>query len=226
MIDAAVELVVAADPAAAAEAAGLELGEAARLGGHIALAGGSTPRLAYELAARERPDWSSVELWWGDERCVSPDDPRSNFHMVQESLLGRIEVQPAAVHRIRGELGGAEAAERYDAELGGVRLGFVLLGLGVDGHTASLFPGDAALGERERLAVAVARADVERVTLTLPALNAAARILFLAVGADKAEAAERAFSPSADPATPASLVRAAGGRTVVVLDEAAAARLR
>jgi len=226
MIDAAVELVVAADPAAAAEAAGLELGEAARLGGHIALAGGSTPRLAYELIARERPDWSSVELWWGDERCVPPDDARSNFRMAQESLLGRLGAQPAAVHRIRGELGGAEAAERYDAELGGVRLGFVLLGLGADGHTASLFPGDAALDEPERLAVAVARADVERVTLTLPALSAAATILFLAVGADKAEAATRAFSPPADPATPASMVRATGGRTVVVLDEAAAAGLR
>jgi 6-phosphogluconolactonase len=195
----------------------------ARREGELALSGGSTPRRAYELAAELRADWSGVGLWWGDERCVPPDDEQSNFRLAREALLDRLAHPPAAVHRIRGELEPEQAALRYDAELRGVTFDLVLLGLGEDGHTASLFPHSAALGEEERLAVAVVRPDVPRVTLTPPALRAARQVVFLAVGEEKAEAVKRAFDAAPDPATPASLIR--GGRTTAILDRAAALRL-
>ncbi len=132
-------------------------------------------------------------------------------------------MRPRAVHRILGELDPEEAARRYDEELRGVTLDLVLLGLGADGHTASLFPNSEALHESDRLAVAVERPDVARVTLTPPALRAARDVVFLAVGAEKADAAERAFGAPPDPGTPASLIR--GSRTTVILDRAAAARV-
>jgi 6-phosphogluconolactonase len=215
-----VELEVRESPAEAAEAAARVLAEST---GHIALSGGSTPRPAYELAAALKPDWSAVDVWWGDERCVPADDERSNYRLARESLLDRLAVPPRAVHRIEGELDPEEAARRYDEELCGVTLDLVLLGLGPDGHTASLFPGDAALEEAERLAVAVERPDVARVTLTPPPLKAAAQVVFLVVGVGKAEAARRAFGDEPGPATPASLIR--GRRTTVILDRDAAARL-
>lgn len=201
------------------------LAEAAERGGHIALSGGSTPGPAYEAAAELAPDWSRVELWWADERCVRPNDERSNYRLVRETLLDRLERGPSVEHRIRGELRPGRAADEYERELRGVRLDLALLGLGGDGHTASLFPNDPALGERKRRAVAVARADVDRVTLTVPMLRSAASVVFLAVGADKADAAARAFGGESDLATPASLVRADDGVTVVLLDRAAAARI-
>jgi 6-phosphogluconolactonase len=215
-----VELDVREAPAEAAEAAAKILADSS---GHVALSGGSTPRPAYELAAALKSDWSSEDVWWADERCVPPDDERSNYRLARESLLDRLAVSPRAVHRIEGELEPDEAARRYDAQLRGVTVDLALLGLGRDGHTASLFPGDAALEETERLAVAVERPDVVRVTLTPPPLRAAAHVVFLVVGADKAEAVERAFAGGPDPATPASLIR--GRRTTVILDRAAAVRL-
>lgn len=223
-------MTVTGTPREAAEVVAATLAAAAANGEQIALAGGSTPRLAYELAAGIEPDWSRAGLWWGDERCVPPEDARSNFRLVRESLLERVARQPEpdAVHRIRGELAPEEAAAAYDAQLRGGRLDLVLLGLGEDGHTASLFPNAPSLEERERLAVAAAPGqppDVPRVTLTLPALAAARTIVFLAVGAGKADAVARAFAQPPGPATPASLVRARDGRTAVVLDEDAAARL-
>jgi 6-phosphogluconolactonase len=132
-------------------------------------------------------------------------------------------VPPRAVHRIQGELEPEEAARLYDEELRGVTFALVLLGLGADGHTASLFPHDPALEEEERLAVAVLRPDVARVTLTPPPLRAARHVVFLVVGEDKADAVRRAFGAPPDPATPASLIR--GRRTSAILDQAAAARL-
>jgi 6-phosphogluconolactonase len=207
-------------PAEAAEFAAKLLAASA---GHVALSGGSTPRPAYELAASLKPDWSAVDVWWGDERCVPPDDERSNYRLAREALLDRLAGLPRAVHRIEGELDPEEAARRYDEELGGVTFDLVLLGLGPDGHTASLFPGDAALEETERLAVAVQRPDVARVTLTPPPLKAAAHVVFLVVGTDKADAVQRAFAAEPDPATPASLIR--GRRTTVILDRDAAAGL-
>jgi 6-phosphogluconolactonase len=196
-------------------------------GGQIALAGGSTPRRAYEIAAERRSDWGGAEVWWGDERSVPPDDERSNYRMTHEALLARLEVQPRVVHRIRGELSPPEAADDYARELGDRALDLVLLGLGPDGHTASLFPNSPALEERERTVVAAEPGRepfVPRVTLTIPALARARIVLFLVDGVEKAAAVARAFGdaePSAD--TPASLVR--GGETLAILDEAAASQL-
>jgi 6-phosphogluconolactonase len=170
-------------------------------------------------------DWSRVELWWADERCVRPDDERSNYRLVRETLLDHLERGPAVEHRIRGELPPERAADVYEQELRGVRLDLVLLGLGADGHTASLFPNGPELEEWERRAVAVPRADIDRVTLTLPVLRGAEAVVFLAVGADKAAAAARAFADEQAPSTPASLVRATAGATIVLLDRAAAADL-
>jgi 6-phosphogluconolactonase len=191
----------------------------------IALSGGSAPGPAYELAAELEPDWSTATLWWGDERCVPPEDDRSNYRLVRETVLDRIAVPPRAVHRIRGELGGERAAEEYDLLLEGVALGLAFQGIGPDGHTASLFPGSPALDERERRVVAVPRDDVERVTMTLPVLCDARFVLFLALGEEKAEAVVRAFAGPPDPEVPASLVRANDGETIVLLDRAAAAKL-
>jgi 6-phosphogluconolactonase len=192
---------------------------------HIALSGGDSPGPAYELAAGLESDWGSARLWWGDERCVPPDDERSNYLLVQRTLLDRIERQPAEVHRIRGELGGDAAAAEYDRELEGVELGLALQGIGPDGHTASLFPDSPLLEERERRAVAAPHEDVERVTMTLPVLSGAAQVVFLVVGDGKAEAAARAFSGEPGPATPASLLRSERGETIALLDRTAAARL-
>jgi 6-phosphogluconolactonase len=189
------------------------------------LSGGSAPGPAYEKAAALEPDWARARLWWGDERCVPPADERSNFLLVKRTLLDRIEHQPAEVHRIRGELGGEPAAAEYDRELEGVRLGLALQGLGPDGHTASLFPNSPDLDERARRAIAVPHEDVERVTMTLPVLTAASQVVFLVVGAEKAEAVARAFGGPPDPAVPGSLLRSADGETIALLDRAAAANL-
>jgi hypothetical protein len=148
-----VEILVFDDEEAAAAACADRLAEAAHAGLEIALTGGSTPRLAYELAALREQDWSRAGAWWGDERCVPPDDDRSNYGMAREALLDRVS-RPPRVHRIRGELDPTEAAGEYERELGDTRLDLVLLGLGPDGHVASLFPGAPTLRERERRVVA------------------------------------------------------------------------
>ena len=219
-----VDVRVENDPAGAVAE---ELARAAREGGHVAVSGGASPRPAYERAAARGPDWSAVTLWWADERCVPPGDSRSNYRLVRETLLDGLS-RPPAVHRVHGEQPPEEAAAAYDEEIRGVRLDLALLGIGPDGHTASLFPGSPALAETERAAVAAEpglEPLVPRVTLTVPTLTAARLVLFLVVGEEKAEAAARAFGGEPDPATPASLVRSAEGRTVAVLDAAAASRL-
>jgi 6-phosphogluconolactonase len=218
-----VDVSVVEDPAQ--EVAKL-LGAAARAGEEIVLTGGSTPRRAYETAARLAPDWSRASVWWGDERCVPQDDERSNYRMAREALLDRLERSPREVHRIRGELDPSEAARRYEHELTGVSLDLLLLGIGPDGHTASLFPYAPGLDEDERLVIACDAAlepFVPRVSLTLPAIAAARDVVFLVTGEDKAEAVERAFARPPSAATPASLAR--GRATRAVLDEAAASRL-
>ena len=171
------------------------------------------------------PDWSAARLWWGDERCVPPDDERSNYLLAKRTLLDRIEKQPVEIHRVRGELGGEAAAAEYDRELEGVRLGLALQGIGPDGHTASLFPSSPVLGERARRAMATPHDDVERVTMTLPVLSGAAQVVYLVLGEAKAEAVERAFAGPPDPAVPASLLRSEHGETIALLDRDAAARL-
>jgi 6-phosphogluconolactonase len=219
------ELHVVDDPAAAV---GELLAERARSGGSIVLTGGSTPGKAYERAAALTPDWSNVELWWGDERCVPPDDERSNFRLAQETLLDRLAEQPAEVHRIRGELEPADAAGEYDHALDGVTLDLLLLGVGPDGHIASLFPGSPQLGIEDRRATsgpAGLEPWVDRVTLTLPTLRAAAEIVFLVTGQGKADAVRRAFRGEITPQIPASLVLLTSSPVKVFLDHPAASKL-
>jgi 6-phosphogluconolactonase len=206
-------------------------GQAAELlaaaSGHVTITGGSTPRVAYERAAELRDDWSGVDFWFTDERCVAPDHEHSNFGMADRALLS--QATGATVHRMRGELGPEDGAAAYEnelAEFGPDSLDLVLLGLGPDGHICSLFPGDDALGERERLVVGVETPGmaplVSRITLTFPVVNAGKQIVFLVTGEDKAEAVRRVFSGAPDPQAPGSLVQ---GDAVALLDPAAAARL-
>ncbi len=224
-----IEIVVAPDAEGAARLVAERLAKAVRKGGHVVLTGGTTPRRAYELTPELEPDWSRVELWWGDERCAPADDENSNYNMARSALIDRVSVAPAAVHRMRGELGRDAGAQQYEEELGPLRrFDLMLLGLGPDGHVASLYPNEPTLGETERRAIgAVAKLEpfIDRITLTLPMLCAADEVLFLVVGEDKAEAAQRAFAGEPSRATPGSLVRAVEGRTVAVLDAAAAAKL-
>jgi 6-phosphogluconolactonase len=202
----------------------------------VALAGGTTPRRAYELLAehhRDDVDWSRVEVYFGDERCVPPDDAESNFAMAWRALLSRVPVTPANVHPMYqgGELPEVAAA-RYDALLrrSAVTFDLTLLGVGEDGHTASLFPGAPSLAERARWASAVeappAMKTRWRVTLTLPALDASRRVMVLCAGAPKREVVSQVLSadPSAAEAAadryPAAMVRGAE-ETVWMVDAAA-----
>jgi 6-phosphogluconolactonase len=220
-----VEVMVVDDPASVVADM---LAAQARDGGHVVLTGGSTVGEAYAAAAERNPDWSRTELWWGDERCVPPDDELSNYGLAKRTLLDGLDVQPAAVHRMRGELGPEEGAAAYAQELGETRFDLLLLGLGPDGHIASLYPNQPTLDESERRVIGVeAKLEpfVDRITLTLPVLCAAREVLFLVAGADKADAVARSFAGEPSRDTPGSLVRAADGVTTVVLDRAAASKL-
>ena len=209
------------DPAGAAVALLREVS------GHVCLTGGSTPRKAYERVREEREDWSGVDFWFTDERCVAPDHEHSNYRMVAHALLDH--TAGASVHRMPGELGPAAGAAEYEREYeaaGRPEFDLMLVGMGPDMHICSLFPGDDALGERERAVVGVETPGmaplVARITFTLPVVNAARRIVFLITGEDKADAVARAFSGRRDPMAPASLVE---GDVTVLLDAAAARRL-
>jgi 6-phosphogluconolactonase len=204
------------------------LADQAVRGGSIVLTGGSTPGKAYELAAEYQPDWGLVRLWWGDERCVPPDDERSNYRLAADTLLAHLETPPAETHRIRGELAPATAAAELDAELEAVELDLVLLGLGPDGHIASLFPGSPQLHVTDRRATngpAGLEPWVERVTMTLPTIQAASRIVFLVTSADKADAVAAAFAGQVTEDVPASLTRLSPNPVSVFLDEAAGSKL-
>jgi len=226
------ELTVVDDPAGPASEL---LAEAAGKGGHVVITGGSSPRAAYERAAGLLDDWSAVELWFSDERCVPPDHEQSNYAMVKASLLDRIEGRAPGVHRMEGELGPHEGAERYEEEIAAAfgealpAFDLMILGLGPDAHVCSLFPGDPALGERERRVVGVETPGmaplVSRITLTLPVVNAARRIVVLVTGEDKAEAVRRAFSGPPDPNAPGSLLRPESGSLELLADPAAASLL-
>jgi 6-phosphogluconolactonase len=225
-----VEITVVTDAAEAARVVAERLAEQARAGGAIVLTGGSTPRIAYEEAAGLEADWSRVALWWGDERCVPPDDERSNFRMAKEALLDRLHAQPLAVHRMQGELGRYSGTRAYELELAGVgAYDLVLLGLGPDGHVASLFPNFPTLDVVDRDVVgseAGFEPYVDRISLTLPRLGATAELLFLVTGEDKADAVARSFGEEPSPDTPGSLARSwSEGVTRVFLDRAAAAKL-
>lgn len=209
-----------------------------------ALAGGSTPERLYRLLASAeyatRLDARHVHLFFGDERCVPPSHPDSNYRMVANSLLDGLPVPPEQVHRMPAELPPEEAARRHEAELErhfGLCVGaglpsfdLVLLGMGSDGHTASLFPGSPALAESRRWVVAdsVPALRTTRLSLTLPVLNAAARVLFLVAGEDKAERLREVLTgESADPAAPlpAACVRPISGELEWLVDAPAASRL-
>ncbi len=218
------DLYIVDDPAAAV---GELLAEQARRGGSIVLTGGSTPGSAYRHAAELQPDWSNVTLWWGDERCVPPDDERSNSRLAKETLLEVLEKPPASMHRIRGEAPPAEAAAELDAALAGVTLDLLLLGLGPDGHMASLFPGSPQLEVTDRRATdgpAGLEPWVHRITFTVPTIQSAERVVFLVSGSGKAEAVERAFGGDISADVPASLSRRAS-RVEVFLDRAAGDKL-
>jgi 6-phosphogluconolactonase len=224
-----VDVTVVADAEEAARLVAERLAEQARAGGSVVLTGGSTPRQAYEIAAELEPDWSRVELWWGDERCVPPGDDRSNFGMAKKALLDRLAHEPAAVHRMRGELGREAGAHEYADELAGIGdFHLVLLGLGPDGHIASLFPGFPTLDVADRAVVGSGAGHepfVDRISMTLPRICATGELLFLVAGEDKADAVARALGGEPSHETPGSLARAADGTTRAVLDRAAAAKL-
>jgi len=195
----------------------------AQTAGHLCITGGSTPRVAYEQISELR----ASDVWFTDERCVPPDHEHSNFRMADEALLARLS--GVEVHRMKGELGPVEGAADYEREYeaaGEPVFDLILLGLGPDAHTCSLFPGDDALGERDRPVVGVETPGmaplVSRVTLTFPVVNGSRQIVFLVTGEDKADAVARAFAGPPDPSAPASLV---DGEVTVLLDEAAARRL-
>jgi len=217
--------------AAADIARALEHVCAERGGAHIALSGGTTPKRTYELLAEQPVDWAGVHLWFADERCVGPDDAESNYRLAAETLLARAEIPPERIHRMQGELGPEEGAGRYALELSRgapssaekmALLDLVVLGIGPDGHVASLFPGAAALDAGEHaLCLGVhdsPKPPPERITLSLAVLRAAARCLLLATGAGKSDAVQAMLAePSRH--VPASLLRRE--RLSVIVDDAA-----
>lgn len=199
----------------------------AEQGGSIVLAGGSTPRRAYELAAAA--DWSAATVWFGDERCVPPEDERSNWKMADDALFSRLKAPPAEIFRMHGELSPEDAAHRYAVEIfehEAAPFDLLLLGLGGDGHTASLFPGKPAIEQRNALVAAVPEAGLDpfvpRITLTVPTLVRARQTIFLVTGESKVEAVEASFR-SERSMTPAGIVaRKSRGAVTVLLDAAAA----
>jgi 6-phosphogluconolactonase len=224
-----VDVTVAGEAEAAARRTAELLVAEARAGGEIVLTGGSTPGRAYELAAELEPDWSSAGVWWGDERCVPPEDERSNFGVARRTLFENLEAEPGRIHRIHGENPPAAAAAAYEREVRGTTFDLLLLGLGPDGHVASLFPHSPGLDETDRLVISAEpklEPYVERITLTPPVIRAARRIVFLVTVEDKAHAVSQALAGPPDPAVPGSLIRAEVGETLAILDEQAASRLR
>ena len=220
-----VELVIVDDAKEVAAVVAQRLARAAADGGHVVLTGGKTPQQAYEQAAEAAPDWSKVHVWWGDERCVPADDENSNYGAAKKSLLDNLTGPPRAIHRIKGELGKEEAAADYERELGDTGLDLLLLGIGPDGHIASLFPNAPTLRETRPVLPAEAGWEpyVDRVTLSLPTLCGAKEILFVVSGQAKADAARRGLVEGPSDDAPASLVRARNGPTTAILDRAAAA---
>jgi 6-phosphogluconolactonase len=209
----------------------------------VALSGGSTPRPLYELLATPRYatriDWSRMHLFWGDERCVPPDHPDSNYRMTREALIDHVPLPPENVHRVRGEDPPEQAAVAYERllrELFGPddpparTFDLVLLGMGRDGHTASIFPGSAAVGETHRWAMPVhveTPRDMWRVTVTTVVLNAAADVTFLVAGPDKAPRLREVLQAGerSRPALPAQLVKPIRGALHWMVDAAAGAEL-
>jgi 6-phosphogluconolactonase len=241
---------VAADAAALAARAAAYFAErsaaAARERGlaRIAISGGSTPKAAFALLGdpgkhwRAQMPWDALDLWWVDERCVPPDHPDSNYRMTREALLNKVPLKADRIHRMKGELDPAEAAAEYEMELRNAfglkdseypQFDLLGLGLGPDGHTASLFPHTEALRETARLVVANHVETVKdswRVTLTRPVINHAADVFFLIGGADKAQILKDVLFGQNDPESlPSQSIAPSGGILTLLLDEASAALL-
>lgn len=232
-----------AELAAATFVAQVEKAVAARGVARVAISGGSTPKAAFELLAdparpwRARMPWSRIHLFWVDERCVPPDHADSNYRMTRAALLDRVPLDEAQIHRIEGELEPEVAAARYESELRNVfRLegaetpvfDVIALGMGPDGHTASIFPATEAIYEIARLVTAnhVPQKDAWRITLTWPVINQARSVFFLIAGADKASVLKEVLLGPRDPdRLPSQLIRPAGGILALLLDRGAAAEL-
>ena len=206
----------------------------------LSLAGGSTPRQLYGLlssdAYRNKISWDKVHLFWGDERCVPPDHPDSNYRMVGEELLSKVDIPPANIHRIKGELGAAAAPDyakilemNFVTDAGAFpSFDLILLGMGDDGHTASIFPGTPVVSEEKRWVseVFVKRLDSVRISLTPPVINSASEIMLLVSGDGKAPALKEVLQGDFDPCCyPAQILRRAGGKVTWLVDEAAASLL-
>jgi 6-phosphogluconolactonase len=209
----------------------------------IAISGGNTPKHTFELLAdpgspyRAQIPWDKLELYWVDERCVPPDQPDSNYRMTREALLDKVPLSKSQVFRIQGELNPEEAADKYEFDirqsfrLEGAEMpvfDLVALGMGPDGHTASLFPHTQGLHEMMRIAIAnhVLQKESWRVTLTWPVINRARDVIFLIEGADKAEALKQVLLGPYNPETfPSQLIKPANGRIFMYLDAAAATAL-
>jgi 6-phosphogluconolactonase len=240
---------VEADPAALARRAAQYfaemVGEAVEARGYarIAISGGSTPKAAFELLAdpnqpwRNRMPWGELDLFWVDERCVPPEDAESNYRMTREALLDHVSMRPQQIHRIEGELEPEAAAARYESELRNCfrlegaeypRFDLVALGLGNDGHTASIFPHTTAVHESYRLVVAnhLPQTDADRITLTWPVINHARSVFFLVAGREKAEVLREVFCGPSDPERlPSQLIWPSSGILSLILDKDAAALL-
>jgi 6-phosphogluconolactonase len=222
------DITVLDDPA---EAVADLIVQAAASGGQIVLTGGSSPKRAYEIAAERDTDWSGATVWFSDERCVPPDHEQSNFRMANTALLSRLAAPPH-VERMQGELGPGPGADAYETAIR-ERLGdeprwdLELLGVGPDAHTASLFPSKPEKDVTDRFVVGVPEAGMDplvpRISLTLPALNAARHVVVLITGAEKAEALRRAFGDPPDLSSPAAHVRPPAGELTLFLDPPAAA---
>jgi 6-phosphogluconolactonase len=205
----------------------------------VALSGGSTPELMYQQLAgtglRERVPWAQVEYFWSDERCVQPQHPDSNYGLAERTLLSKVPVSRERVHRMRGEIEPERAAAEYEQELRQAfrvaapvfpRFDLLLLGMGDDGHTASLFPGSPALDEATRTVAAnyVKKFNAHRLTLTFPAINAARNVVMLVSGEKKAPALRQVMRGGGAP-VPAERVHPRDGKLFWLVDEAAAAQL-
>ena len=217
-------------------------GEAVSLHGEftLCLSGGSTPAATYELLGTRfhySVDWKEVQFFWGDERCVPSDNPESNYGMANRTLLSKLGLRPEQVHRMRGELDPEKGALEYEAEIKKSlsvgegefpRFDLIMLGLGDNRHTASLFPGAPEIHETKRMVVAV-NVDAEprnRLSFTPPVINNAQRVMFLAAGANKAEAVRDILEGPRDPDKyPAQIVAPTNGELFWFLDKAAASLL-
>ncbi len=234
------------DKAAVAQAAAelfVAQARTAQAAGHdfrVALSGGSTPRAFHALLAasplREQVDWGRIQFFWGDERCVPPDHPDSNYRMARETLLDAVPVSPAQIHRMRGEDNPAEAARAYAAEIRRVfgvgpdetpSFDLIYTGMGPDGHTLSLFPHTAALSVTDRLVTenVVPQLNTTRITFTTTLANNATCVAFVITGADKADSLAEVLEGAYNPEQYPSQLIAPVGKLLFIVDEAAASKL-